>query len=107
MLAKSSSAQSRGRKPRIGGSAMRGCWKWRREALFEPSRRTTQEFLLEMPAGGDDSLFEGHRKERLLGTRPLDRQGEDMIETLYPRASSLTRLLEPPLGSYICRQTWR
>jgi hypothetical protein len=30
-----------------------------------------------------------------------------MIETLYPQASSLTRLLEPPLGSYICRQTWR
>jgi ABC-type sulfate/molybdate transport systems ATPase subunit len=52
-------------------------WKRRREALFEPSRRTTQEFLLEMPAGGDDSLFEGHRNERLLGTGPLDRQGED------------------------------
>src|ERR1700676_2975679 len=77
MLAKSSSAQSRGRKSRIGGSAMRGCWKRRREALFDPSRRTTQEFLLEMPAGGDDSLFEGHRNERLLGTGPLDRQGED------------------------------
>src|SRR3984893_13384583 len=61
MLAKSSSAQSRGRKPRIGGSAMRGCWKWRSEALFDPSRRTTHEFLLEMPAGGDHSLFERHR----------------------------------------------
>ena len=28
-----------------------------------------------------------------------------MIETLYPRASALARLLEPPFCSYICRQT--
>jgi phospholipid/cholesterol/gamma-HCH transport system ATP-binding protein len=44
---------------------------WQRDAsllevakgsLFEPSRRTTQE-LLEMPAGGDDSLFARHRNE--------------------------------------------
>ena len=30
-----------------------------------------------------------------------------MIESLLPRTSSLARLLERPLGSYVRRQTWR
>ena len=30
-----------------------------------------------------------------------------MIESLLPRASSLARLIEQALGSYIRRQTWR
>jgi hypothetical protein len=30
-----------------------------------------------------------------------------MIDSLLPRASSLARLIEQPLDSYIRRQTWR
>jgi hypothetical protein len=30
-----------------------------------------------------------------------------MIDSLLPRASSLARLIEQPLNSYIRRQTWR
>ena len=39
---------------------------------------------------------------RFLWTGPLDRQGKDYDRIrLLPRASSLARLIEQPLGSYI------